>query len=286
MVIRSILGSLLRSQVQRAVQERLTGGTDEPTEREQPAEADSGPPPETVGVVFALGIESGGFEDLLRGKRIDKGKRLSFRTGTLDDRRVVVALGGPGRKAAARATEALIDGHDPAWIVSAGFGGGLAPELQAGDFLLADEVVDADGRCFAIDVGLSDEALAANPRLHVGRLLTADSIIARVEDKRALRQQHNALAVDMETHAVAEVCSRREKRFLAVRIISDTADEELPPGIGRMMEQKSTAGKLGATMAHLINRPSNLGTLWNLRERALSQSDRLAKFLKGLIAQL
>jgi adenosylhomocysteine nucleosidase len=239
-----------------------------------------------IGFVFALGIEAGGLEDLLTDKKQTKGKSLVFKQGKLGKTPVAIVVGGPGRAAADRATEALIDGHSPDWIISAGFAGGLYPGLKAGDFLMADEVVNLQGKRYSIDIGLPEESRAANPRLHVGRLVTVDEIVGTVDGKDQLRREHDAVAVDMETSAVAEVCSQRIKRFLAVRIISDTADEELPPGLNRLMQERSTAGKIGATFANLIHKPSNLSKLWNLRERALAHSDRLAKFLASMTEQL
>ena len=56
-----------------------------------------------VGVVFALGIESGCFEDVLEGTVTIRGSRFVVREGGLKGRRVVVILAGAGRRNAAAA---------------------------------------------------------------------------------------------------------------------------------------------------------------------------------------
>ena len=63
-------------------------------------------------------------------------------------------------------------------------------------------------------------------------------------------------------------------------------DDELPPEIANLLAQKTWAAKVGATAGALLNRFSAAKDMWQMREQALKASDRLAKFLKGLLAQL
>ena len=86
------------------------------------------PDPCHFGVVFALGIEAGGTEDLLHGAVTLRGQGFVVRQGELRDRRIVLVQSGPGRTRAASAAQALLDGHHPEVVISAGFAGGLDPE--------------------------------------------------------------------------------------------------------------------------------------------------------------
>lgn len=246
----------------------------------------SPPPPCDVGLVFALGIELGGLEDLLEGVLVTHGPGFTLRQGGLNGRSVVVVESGVGIEAASRATELLISVHHPQWVISAGFAGGLQPQLKRHDIVLVDSVAERSGRRLAIDVKLSPEAVAATPGLHVGRLLTVDQIVATSAEKQALGRKHDAVAVDMESWGVAEVCRREQTRFLSVRVISDPMDEELPADLNPLMQQKSVAGKLGAVTGALFRRPSSVKDMLKLKETALVASDRLAKFLAGTIPQL
>ena len=122
--------------------------------------------------------------------------------------------------------------------------------------------------------------------MHVGPVLTVDRIVRLPEEKRSLGEKHQALAVDMESYAVAEVCRSHRVRFLAVRIISDAVDEELAPEVQRLVTQKTRTAKLGAAIGAIWKRPASVKDMWKLREDALVASDRLAKFLASTIEQL
>jgi adenosylhomocysteine nucleosidase len=281
-LLRSWLEGLVRQKVQetviQAAQEQVQGAAEQ-------AEAAAVQACD-VGVVFALGIESGGLEDLLCGTVTTQGDGFSLRQGLLGDRRIAVVLAGAGRARAAKAAEALITGHAPQWVLSAGFAGGLDARLRRYDLLLADHVLDMGGNQWTIDMQTDPAALAAAPHVHVGRLLTADHVVRTPDEKQSLGRQYHALAVDMETFAVAEVCRRHRARFLAVRVVNDPADEELPHDVEHLLAQRSGAARLGAALGAIWRRPASLKDMMKLKEHALVASDRLAKFLAGLFEQL
>jgi hypothetical protein len=78
----------------------------------------------------------------------------------------------------------------------------------------------------------------------------------------------------------------RETPFMAVRVVSDAADDELPPDVERLLVQKTNAGRLGAALGSIWRRPSSLKDMFQLQQNAIAASDRLAKFLAGLIKHL
>lgn len=253
--------------------------------------AEQGPPEQKrpichVGLVFALGIEAGGIVDRLSGVVRIEAAGFVAREGGLDGRRLLVVESGAGCEAAARATQSLILGHEPRWIISAGFAGGLDDRLAQGDILLADEIVEPTGRVLAIDFKVAPDAEEQNRHVHVGRLLSTDRVVERAEEKRNLGSQYAALAVDLESMGVAEVCSSEKVRFLSVRVITDAVDRTLPRDIDYLVKKKSTAGRLGAAAGAILRRPSSIKDMWQLKEDALVASERLAKFLTGLIGQL
>ena len=239
-----------------------------------------------VGLVFAMSIEAGGLIDRLKGVIATHGAGFVAREGGLDGKRVVVVESGVGREHAARAAECLILGHQPRWVISAGFAGALDARLARGDIVLVDQIVDVAGRQFGIDFKLSPDAVADSRRLHVGRLLTVDHVIDDPREKQVLGGRHAALAVDMESIAVAEVCRNERTRFLAVRVISDTVDQALPRDIEFLVRRRTRAGRLGAAAGAMLRRPSSIKDMWQLKEDALVASERLAAFLTGVIGQL
>jgi adenosylhomocysteine nucleosidase len=256
-----------------------------PQETDQTADADAFLPCDVL-FLFAMGIESGGLVDSLKGVETTRLAHGIERAGKLDGREVAIVESGVGQKAAARAARAAIEFYQPRWVVSAGFAGALAPELRRGHVLLADRVSSETGSELQVGIKLAPETVAATKGLHVGRLLTVDRLIRQPEERTALGEKHAALACDMESYAVAEVCRDLGAKLISVRIISDAVDDTLPPEVENLLGQRSLAGKLGAAAGAMFRRPSAAKDLWNLREDALKASDRLAKFLRGIVGQL
>jgi adenosylhomocysteine nucleosidase len=300
--VRGVVSDLKQSAI-----EKMTGSADRALSRPEPRSAspepspsdprlptsDSRPPtpdheflPCDVAFIYALGIESGGLVDLLQGAETSRHPHGAEHAGKLAGREVAVIEGGVGQKAAVRATAEAIKFYQPKWVISAGFGGGLNDGLRRGHIVMADEVANLAGQRLAVGLQLDPASLAAMKGLHVGRLLTVDSILRQPAERRRLAEQHGAIACDMESFAVAETCRQHGIPLLAIRVISDAVDDELPPEIEHLLAQKSLAGKLGAAAGAVLKRFSVAKDLWKLREDALKASDRLAKFLVGVVAQL
>lgn len=279
MVFRSLFGNMLRDAAQRKLREaREEAGQ---TAAKLPAACD-------VLVVMALSIEAGGLVDCLRDVAVLAGRGFTERFGRLGQSRLVEILEtGPGEQRAAGAISETLARRRPQWVISAGFAGGLHESLRRGHFLMADAVTSAaHGGELSIGLTMDKQALASAPQVHVGRLLTVDRIAGDPQEKRRLGEAHDALACDMETIALAQACRQAKTRLLSVRIISDAVDDALPKEISKLLEQETTAAQLGAAAAALWNRPSAAKDLWKLKQDALQASDRLAKFLVGVIEQL
>ena len=86
--------------------------------------------------------------------------------------------------------------------------------------------------------------------------------------------------------AIARICRDRHVPLLAIRILSDAVDEVLPTDIQHLTDQTSSAGRLGAALGAVWRRPSSVKDLWGLKETALVGSQRLGKFLAGVIGSL
>jgi len=268
MKVRETVGQVARGQITKT----LAQVTAAPPPAEEPK-------PCHLGIVFALGIEAGCLEDTLQGSVVIRGNELVAREGGLGGRRVVVIRCGAGRQKAAAATELLIDGHRPQRVISAGFAGGLSPSLKRHDILIADRLIDADGREMPLDLSPGLAATATQPGVHRGPLLTLDRVVRLPSEKRQLFGRYGALAVEMETAAVAEVCRSRQVAFSSIRVINDPADEELPRDMEHLLVQKTEVARLGAALGAIWRRPGSAKDMYQLGENALVASTRLAKFL-------
>jgi adenosylhomocysteine nucleosidase len=258
--------------------------------------------PLSMGIVFALPIEAACFADMLGNVRVTRGDGFVARQGSYGKRPVVVVESGTGERRAAKATHAMIDAYRPRFVASAGFAGGLDPQVRRNDLVLANSLIRlpspsgggrapcthgrGEGGEMTLELATLLPRLGDVPNLHQGRLLTADRVIRRREEKLQLGRQHAALAVDMETFVVAEVCRRRGVEFLSVRAISDAADDELPADIGKLLAQKSFAAQLGAAVGSIFRRPASVKDLFNLHQSALACSKRLATFLRMLLEHM
>ncbi len=58
------------------------------------------------------------------------------------------------------------------------------------------------------------------------------------------------------------------------------------PAISIILRQKTMLGRLGAASGAIVRRPASIKDMWKLRENAILASDRLAKFLEGVVTQL
>ena len=243
-------------------------------------------PPIDVVVVFALSVESGGQVDLLKERVMTRCHSHTEHRGQLNGRHVLVVESGVGQDAASAVTADVIRLYQPNWVISAGFAGALQVELRRGHILMAEEVVDVTGTKLSIGLTVDSASIDASPALHVGRLLTVDQLIRTRDQKELLGKEHAALACDMETLAVCQSCLQSGTKFMSVRIISDSIDDELPKEIESLLSQDTLVGKLGAATGAIFHRPSSIKDMWKLKEDALKATDRLARFLTGMIDQL
>jgi len=192
-----------------------------------------------------------------------------------DDGVFLLAANGAGRANAAQAVESASREHRLRAVISTGFAGGLAPELQAGDVFIAERVRQADPPQEWTAAG---PALPENARACRGTLLTVDRVVQDVEEKAALRAA-GADAVDMEASAVAAAARRLGLPFFCVRAISDGAATSFALDFNRARRADGTfSGWRAAAQAGLS--PRRWRHLMQLRKQGLAASRSLAGFLR------
>ena len=234
-----------------------------------------------IGIVSALPLELAAF--LSRCDRVRKytGGNFTFRGGRLDSVRIVVVETGECSFARTRrATESLIEAHSPDWILSCGFSGALRDDQNIGDIVVANAILDTHGNRVDVPVNLESQ-----PGLHVGPTVVTDELTRTVAAKRALTEQWEAVAVDMDSLAVAQVCRDVKRRFMSIRTISDDLSIDLPPEI-LSVRGRTGSMRFGAALGALWKRPASAKEMWTFREQAATAADRLAAFLEGVVFQL
>lgn len=233
-----------------------------------------------IGIVFAVPIESDAFARLASGVTELRAGGLVFREGHVAGRRVAWCLAGVGRDAAARAAQRLILGHRPRLVISAGFAGGLDPDLVRGSLIRATRVTLPDG---SQPLPLA-HAIPTNGRDLT--LVTADRILTTPAEKAGLHAASGADAVDMETFAVAQVAAAEGLPCGSLRVISDDSGQTLPREVAMLAQPQSTMRRLGAALGAIGRRPGAAADFWRLWEHAVVDGRTLAAGLAELCGSL
>lgn len=218
-----------------------------------------------VAIVAAMQEELGALLATMADERRVRVAGRDFWVGHLHGQPVVAVLSRIGKVAAATTATVLLERFAARAIVFTGVAGGLAPDVNVGDVVVATQLLQHDldaspifpryevpltGHArFATDTAISD-ALAAvvgdllrdpaallgaavvddfhlsAPKLHRGLLVSGDRFVSTAAESAVLRHDlPDALAVEMEGAAVAQVCHDYRVPFAAVRTISDRADD-------------------------------------------------------------
>jgi adenosylhomocysteine nucleosidase len=212
-----------------------------------------------LGIVAALAAEA---------RPLGTGSKGADGAVTLGDGTLLV-LSGVGVSAAAAGARQLAAAGARA-LISWGVAGGLDPGLVAGTLVLPRAIISPDNVSFATATDWREHvrsAIEARYAVCTGSLLTCRAPLGSVAAKARAFRETAAVAVDMESSAVAEVAAAQCLPFLAVRAIVDGAADEIP----RAALMAATAGtatlRIGRLLATLAGAPDELPALIRLAGR-------------------
>jgi adenosylhomocysteine nucleosidase len=180
---------------------------------------------------------------------------------------MLLVVSGIGQAAAAAAARRLIDAGAGA-LVSWGLAGGLAPSLEAGAVCLPEEVIGPDGIHYPTAREWRETLsplVAAHRRVAYGSLLTSAAPIASPAAKAAAHHDTGAVAVDMESSAVARAARTCGLPFIAVRAIIDTAADEVPRAVSGTSQSGQV--RIGPLFLGLMRSPVDLVPVLRLAKR-------------------
>lgn len=163
-------------------------------------------------------------------KRINNREYYTF---FYDDFDVVLCTAGVGKVCAALTCVELVKNFSADLIINMGVAGGIDNTLKIGDFIVADKFCYHDVWCgtpnafgqvqgFPLMYETSAKLLQLFNNMKQGLICCGDQFISGEE--KLMQIKHNfptALAVDMESCAIAQTCYIYKKPFLCVRQISD-----------------------------------------------------------------
>lgn len=166
---------------------------------------------------------------------------------------------GMGVQRAAQAAQAVVSSGAFDLFVSTGCAGALAPELIAGELVIATTVIDrTTGRRHTTDAASRANWHAAAKRAGLRTVLEPSlcsaQMLASVAERRTLAVETAAVAVDMEGAAIAAGAAAAGIPFASVRAILDTADVDLHTTSG-FIDAQTGAVKPLALAAQLMRHP-------------------------------
>lgn len=166
---------------------------------------------------------------------------FNFHTGSLASHGVVAMQCGIGKVNAAMGTMTLLESFHPDYIINTGVAGGAGDDIHVLDLLVADGVAYHDVWCgpgteygaasgcplilkpWQRVVELSRQLMPAADKTRFGLICSGDKFISTSDEVKAIRYHFpEALAVDMESAAIAQVCTLRGIPFNILRVVSDT----------------------------------------------------------------
>ena len=217
----------------------------------------------TTAILSALPQEQEGLVELLESPACVRAAGRDVFTGKLWGHPVAITLSRIGKVAAATTATLLVERFGATRMVFTGVAGGLAAGVRVGDVVVASHLLQHDMDAsplfprheiplyglthFACDAALAAGLLQAarglahgtafdtavreryaldGAQVHHGLLVSGDRFMSTSLESEVLRQRlPEALAIDMESAAVAQVCHDYGMPFAVVRTISDRADD-------------------------------------------------------------
>lgn len=216
-------------------------------------------------VIGIMGIpdETETLESIIEKPKVEVRGNFRFISGTVVDKKVVLAQVGFGKANAAAGAAILIDQFDVDVVIFSGTAGALNPDYIQGDVVVGCDLVQHDlGQLskdgfttwqarMAVDgtdlpkwlsppeslLGVAREAGRAvkltradqtagvrGPTVWEGVIVTGDSFMSETNKSAELRKHFQADAVEMEGAAVAQVCFQAGVPCLVIRSLTDRAD--------------------------------------------------------------
>ena len=180
-----------------------------------------------------------------------------------------ILLTGIGRANAEKSPREFLSKNSAELVLTCGFAGGLNPDLKLGDVLF--ETTDENLRAKLLAAG-------AKP----AKIFCADRIATTVAEKKLLREQTGADAVEMESAAIHAVCAEKKIPCATVRVISDTAHEDLPLDFNALAKPDKNLD-FGKLFLAIAKSPGKIPQLMALQKKTKFAAQQLASVLEKIV---
>lgn len=196
----------------------------------------------TIGIIAAMELELEGLQALMKYPKSETVGGITFIRGKIEGHTVVTAVSGVGKVFAAMCAQAMILRYKPDAVINVGVAGALTHNLSVMDVVVADKVCqyDLDTSALGDPAGLISginkvyiptdgklthairtSALRLAMSCITGTIASGDTFVEVSEVKQLIRNQFDAVAVEMEGASIGQVCFVNAVPFAVLRTISD-----------------------------------------------------------------
>jgi len=239
-----------------------------------------------VAIVAALEREIRALRPALRADRRWKDGSIQAEEGSLGGVSAIVASTGDGARRAASGVRDVLDRFEAKCMVILGVAGGLSPHLEPGRMVAAREVIEETGKVPPPDPFYTHRLLrrtGATPAIFVCTRSILCTAREKSEAYARLPWGSAAAAADLETAAFARAAAERGIPYVALRAISDPAEESLPLDFNALRDSEGSVDARRVALAALA-RPWIVPSLWHLRARVSVCSENLARAAGAFLA--
>ena len=233
-------------------------------------------------VTFAVEAEFAPWRRLRQFKTRSRGDICVFET-QVGKAGVDFVVTGMGVENAERGTQVVLS-QEHAFCIAAGFAGALRAQHKIGNVVVAD-AIQLLGKSKTLMCG---PGLVKNARQdgasHAKMFLTSDHIIRSAEEKAQLAPF--ADAVDMESFGVLTAAQDRKRPAVAIRVISDQFDHDIPVDIEMTMDEKRGRVRVGGVLHYMGKHPLSVPALIRLGRDSKTAAEALANFLEAFIKKI
>lgn len=190
-----------------------------------------------IGIIVAMHKELELLLPLLQDSEESRMGGCEFHRGKVGPHDVIAMQCGIGKVNAAMGSLTLINSFLPDYVINSGVAGGADPSVNVMDVVAGDRVAYHDVWCgpeselgqvqglplyFEGSRRLLD-LIPTRKGIHKGLICSGDQFIDKMEAVERIKGNFpKAMAVDMESGAIAQVCHLSKVPFLALRVISDS----------------------------------------------------------------
>ena len=192
-----------------------------------------------IGIIVAMDKEMAQLKTLLSDAATERRGRTDFTTGNIGGKEIVLQKCGIGKVNSAVGAVEMIVNYQPDVIISTGVAGGADNRMSVTDVVVGAEYCYHDAYCgdecqfgqimgmppsFTAPAELVDKAMLSGgtTTVHKGLIVSGDWFVNTQNKMRAIIARFpKAVAVDMESCSIAQVCHVYGVPFVSFRIISD-----------------------------------------------------------------